>query len=166
MTRGVYKRSARNKANVALANKARATHGMWQTKEFKAWDSMQQRCYNPKNKDYHRYGGRGIKVSVRWQTSFLEFFADMGFAPSPKHSVERINCNQHYEKRNCKWATVKEQQNNQRSNKRVCFEGRTQTVAQWAEQLGFSRAMLGWRLRNWSIRRALTEAKEIHRCIA
>ena len=75
---------------------------------------MKDRCYNPSNKVYHNYGGRGIKVCSQWLTNFEQFKADVGERPSPKHSLDRINVNLGYEPGNIRWATVKEQARNRR----------------------------------------------------
>jgi len=83
--------------------------------EYQAWSGLIQRCENPKNKRFHDYGGRGIKVCERWRISFADFFADMGLKPSPKHSIDRINNDGNYESGNCRWATDAEQRSNKRS---------------------------------------------------
>lgn len=72
------------------------------------------RCYNPLDKSYKNYGGRGIKVCQRWLESFDTFILDMGNRKSPKHSLDRINNDGNYEPSNCRWATRTEQSNNQR----------------------------------------------------
>lgn len=81
-------------------------------KEYIAWSNMKQRCTNPKNPRYSDYGGRGIFYSANWE-SFEIFFLDMGRCP-PDFTLDRINNDLSYYKENCRWATRKQQQNNQR----------------------------------------------------
>jgi len=82
--------------------------------EFRAWRAMIERCENPNHVGYQYYGGRGIKVSPRWRTSFSNFLLDMGVKPSPKHTLDRYENDDDYRPGNCRWATYKEQRANQR----------------------------------------------------
>jgi hypothetical protein len=74
---------------------------------------MITRCENPKNKDYHNYGGRGITVCERWRTSFVNFLEDVGDRP-PGTTLDRINNELGYMPGNTRWSTNLEQRHNQR----------------------------------------------------
>ncbi len=127
-------------------------------KEFNSWMGMRKRCFNPANKRYKDYGGRGITICARWMDSFLNFLEDMGEKPSPQHSLDRIDNNGNYEPSNCRWATRIEQARNKRNNKILSFEDLNLTVSEWAERLHVSKSFLFGRLKNgWTIQRALTE---------
>src|SRR5438445_111104 len=78
-----------------LMSKSKTRHGQArhgkQTKEYKAWTHMRNRCYNINHKNYDNYGGRGIIVCSRWLDSFEDFAMDVGKAPTPQYSLDRID---------------------------------------------------------------------------
>lgn len=91
----------------------KTTHGERHSPLYPIWVQMNQRCKNPRNRGFKNYGGRGISVCERWRKSFSDFVSDMG--PRPEGlTIERKNNDGNYEPLNCKWATHKEQSNNQR----------------------------------------------------
>ena len=114
--------------------------------EYRSWESMLARCTDSRNPGYANYGGRGITVCDRWMASFRSFAEDMGPAPSGG-SIERTDNNQGYSPENCRWATRKEQANNRRTNRLLTWQGKTQTVSQWAEELGLVRQRIYHQLR-------------------
>src|SRR5262249_18282820 len=113
-------------------------------------------CTNKKCVDYPNYGGRGIMVCDRWHT-FDNFLADMGEKPAAK-SIDRIDNNKGYSPENCRWATLIEQANNKRSNVRLTFNGRTQSIKQWAMETGIPYKTLYYRIRysSWPVEEALS----------
>lgn len=132
------------------------THGHSKsTPEYRIWSAMKTRCTNPRQEGFPNYGGRGIKVCERW-LSFENFLADMGHRPSPTHEIDRIDNNGNYEPDNCHWATKRQNRNNRRDSRLLTHEGKTQSIAQWAEELGFNYSTLYQRLKlGWTTSSAL-----------
>ena len=119
---------------------------MYMSSEYNSWCSMKKRCLNKTHKSYKDYGGRGVIVCKEWLDSFENFIKDMGFKPSKKHSLERVDNNEGYNKGNCIWATKKEQCQNQRSNRNIEYKGTVLCVSEWARRLNMSNAKLYYRL--------------------
>jgi len=80
--------------------------------EYHSYSGAKSRCENTRNEKYLDYGGRGIEFHF---TSFQQFIDHLGYKPSPKHSLDRINNDGNYELGNVKWSTREEQMNNRRA---------------------------------------------------
>jgi hypothetical protein len=107
---------------------------------------MKDRCLNSKSDSFYRYGGRGIQIHKEWQESFWRFYEYMGPKTTPKHTLDRINNDGHYEPGNVRWSTNKEQSNNRSSNRVIEYRGEHLTMKQWAERIGIHYVSLRERL--------------------
>lgn len=123
-------------------------HGLSDSSEYNIYLKMISRCHNEKDLGYSYYGERGIKVCDRWRNSFRHFISDMGFRPSKRHSIDRIDNNKGYSPDNCRWATKTEQSNNRRSNRNVVYNGEKLTATELANKLGVGSEYIYTRLNN------------------
>lgn len=115
-------------------------HGMPKGKFYRHWLHMRERCFNPNDKRYAGYGGRGITVCERWADSFENFREDMEESYEEHLSLDRIDVNGGYTKDNCEWVTLDDQSRNKRKNRKntsgltgvSLFKGKYPSwVAQW-----------------------------------
>ena len=94
-------------------------HGHYQenrgTPTYHSWQAMKQRCNNPSNPSYKRYGGRGITYVKRWE-EFENFLSDMGERPEGT-TIGRKDNNKGYSKNNCRWESSREQHRNKTQRK-------------------------------------------------
>lgn len=141
---------------------SRITHGLSRrgekSAEYHVWIGIRKRCNNKGSAGYKNYGGRGVRVCERW-ASFRNFIDDMGKRPSPAHSIERIDNDGDYTPTNCKWATRKEQNSNQRTTLRLTHPGTGETcsASEWSRRLGGSATIVSDRLRRgWTSEAAIT----------
>lgn len=109
------KTAERSKHLGALMGDANRTHGFARTPTYVSWCDAKKRCYNPKNKRYAEYGGRGIGMCDDWRTSFENFLQCIGPRPEGM-TLERLDVNKGYEPGNCIWATAAQQAQNTRTN--------------------------------------------------
>lgn len=116
-------------------------HGKCNTREYKSWDSMKQRCLNPNDDNYKYYGVRGIKICDRWKDSFKNFLEDLGERPDG-HTLDRINNEGNYEPKNCRWSNPSQQTRNQRPAVLIEYNGIKMIPKDWAMKIGISRITL------------------------
>lgn len=115
-----------------IISELKTKHGLCNSVEYRAWYLMINRCENTSSADYIIYGKRGITVCRKWRNDFLVFFKDMGPRPSG-HSLDRINPNGNYSKRNCRWATIKQQARNKRNTLFFSIGKERRPLAEWCE---------------------------------
>lgn len=125
------------------------------------WCGMKQRCRDKNQRNYHNYGGRGIKVCERWLSSFELFCDDMGPRPF-RYCLERIDTNGNYEPLNCRWATSTEQARNRRDKRTIEIDGVIYHVAELAEKYGINIRTIAIRYeRGYSLQQILSK-KYLH----
>ena len=131
-------------------------HGMAGSRTHKSWESMLQRCENPKSPDFHRYGARGIKVHAEWH-EFSNFVSSMGERPKGM-TLERKDTNGDYMPGNCLWADASSQQRNKRNSIRATMNGVTKSIHDWEAETGIPVGVIKWRLKKgWPDVLALTK---------
>lgn len=144
-----------------LTKERMTTHGLSHKEHrlYRVWDSMRQRCGNPKDSAYKNYGGRGIRVCDEWEDNFLSFRTwaiSNGYNDSL--TIERINVDDDYCPENCKWIPFSEQTSNRRKTKYITVDGVTHTVHEWAEIKGINPLTIYSRIysKHWDERDAVT----------
>ena len=132
-------------------------HGMTDSRPFRIWNGMKDRCLNPNAKDYKNYGGRGITVCAEWATSFEVFWLDMRTGYADDLSLDRKDNSGPYSRANCRWATQLQQHNNRRSNMWINTSDGRMTIAQAARARGMQTQTLCARLHRygWTLEKAL-----------
>lgn len=117
-------------------------HGGYNSRLYRIWQHMKNRCNTPGTELYKYYGGRGISVCPEWNDSF-ESFRNWALTHGYQDTltIDRIDSNGNYDPANCRWATRKEQANNRRARratKYYTYNGETLTAREWSNRLGIS----------------------------
>lgn len=137
------------------------THGMSRDHLYTVWAGIVRRCTNSKTAEYPRYGGRGITLLDEWRHSF-EAFRDyvltLQNCGEKGYTLDRINNDGNYEPDNLRFATAIEQGRNKCNNRLIKYEGKTQCLRAWEEELGFRKGTLQGRIdAGWPLEKAMTQ---------
>lgn len=136
---------------------ALASHGKHGSPIYWRWNAMVQRCTNPNDRAYERYGGRGIRVCPEWR-DFAGFYKDIGDPPFKGASIDRIDNDGDYCPGNVRWANRRTQQNNRQGNRLLHLNGVSHSVTEWSRILGINCGTIHSRIRyGWPDERILTE---------
>jgi len=113
---------------------------------YKIWSNMKQRCSNKNNQDYKYYQGKGIAYCDDWEKfeNFEKWAMNNGYGDNL--TLDRINGDLGYSPENCRWISLEEQQRNKSNNYLVTYDGKTQTLSEWAREYGLPRETLRSRI--------------------
>lgn len=139
----------RTERNIKYNKETKTKHGQRHSSIYAIWGGIKRRTSVSKTKNYSHYGGRGIFMCKEWFDSFECFYSwaiEAGYREGL--SIDRIDNDGPYTPDNCRWVTEKAQANNRRNNRMVEFNGKTQTLSQWADELGIPRARIYKRAQN------------------
>lgn len=143
-------------------DRIRWKHGMTNTRIYKCWSRMKERCYNPHNADYPNYGGRGIEVCEEWCNSFEAFYEwAMSHGYTDNLTIERIDSNKDYCPGNCTWSDRLQQANNRRYCRMYTYNGKTQNLKQWCKEMNMDYKLVHGRIYalHWTFEKAITTPK-------
>lgn len=146
----------------AISTAIATTHGGSDTRLYRVWRAMRERCNSRTSKNFKDYGARGIKVFGEWEIfeNFRDWAFSHGYDQYAKRGIttlDRINVNGNYEPENCRFVEQATQCRNKRNNWNIEFNGKTQCLTDWAKETGIKRLTLRHRLKSgWSVEDALT----------
>lgn len=124
------------------------SHGLSKTKEHAIWKAMRQRCNDKNASNYHRYGGRGIKICTEWNLfiNFYNWCQNSGFKDGL--TIDRIDNDGNYEPNNCRWVDKSTQGNNKSNNRKMMFNGELVSVTRVGSIIGIDRRTISYRLKS------------------
>lgn len=144
------------------ARKLSKTHGKSNTRLYRIWSGMKERCYREKHMWYENYGGRGIAICDEWLNDFQSFYDwAMNNGYQDHLTIDRIDSDRNYESSNCRWVTEKEQQNNLRKTVYVELNNKKYTITELAEEYNLDRNLVWTRYYSGKRGLDLVKPKEI-----
>lgn len=133
-------------------SKGNFKHGFSKTKLGNIYNSIKDRCFRKKCKEYKFYGGRGITMCEDWKNNSLNFFCwaiNNGYKEGL--SIDRIDVNGNYEPTNCRWITRAEQSKNKRTNIFITYNNETHILNDWSKITGIDRRTIQSRIKKFGI---------------
>lgn len=118
-------------------------HGMSNTKIYKIWAGMIERCSYKRHKSYKYYGGRGISVCEEWLNSFENFYnwsIENGYREGL--TIDRVDNDGNYCPENCKWVTMEDQSKNKSNTVFIEIDGVKKTLSEWSDFLNIKLSTL------------------------
>lgn len=150
-------------------HKGLITHGKSNTRLYRIWKAMKQRCYKKYSNSYKYYGERGIKICDDWlndNTTFFDWAMKNGY--NDTLTIDRIDVNGNYSPDNCRWVTMEQQNKNRNNSKYFTINGVTHCLAEWCEiyKLKYTTVLDRLNKLNWTIEKALelTNGEEVKAC--
>lgn len=145
---GCYSREEKSARFTEMNKKTKVTHGYYGTRLYSIWSSMKARCETKTNGSYKNYGAKGIKVCEPWRdfSIFKDWALSNGYEDSL--TIERMDIKGNYEPSNCKWVTMKEQQNNRSNTTFVMYNNESKPISAWCDELGLDYELISGRYRN------------------
>lgn len=115
-------------------------HGKRKTRLYTIWSNIKTRCLNKNDPHYERWGARGISICDEWRENFQAFYDwAMSHGYSDDLSIDRIDNDGNYCPENCRWVTVKENNQNKRNCILITYDGITMSAAAWSAKLGLGK---------------------------
>lgn len=115
-------------------------HGKSHTKLSYIRNAMLQRCYNPNDSRYARYGKRGIQVCDEWRydsKTFYKWAEENGYKEGM--SIDRIDNDGMYCPENCRW--IPRNENTPESIRHyVVIDGTRKHLAAWCREVGMNQS--------------------------
>jgi len=119
---------------------------------------MKRRCYDSRSDSYKYYGGKSINIYEDWLNDFETFYEwALSNGYEDDLTIDRIDSSGDYTPSNCKWSTMKEQDNNRTNNVVLTHSGIAHTIPEWSELTGIKQYVIRNRIkRGWDVDTALT----------
>lgn len=117
---------------VARLNKFNTKHGKTNSRLFRIWCGMKNRCYRTNEINYKNYGAKGIVVCSEWFDfeAFYNWSMKNGYRDDL--TIDRIDNDGNYEPSNCRWGDVKTQARNTTRNVNLKIGKETKCLKDWS----------------------------------